>query len=328
MESQTSLPVAPSAKVFVGNLSFRTTDQDLQVLFKDCGEIKAGVVVTRGRRSLGYGFIEFGKLDDAARSVDTMNGKEFMGRALKVELAKDPNDRPSFERTPPEPKQNRKPAENPIPQPPRNPQAINLQPPQQPQEAGPAKRRRNNRRRRGGNTGAPQDPSQPVLPTQPQQLRPPRQPRQPNPPAAPIQNPGDAPKQLKPPKQPRQPRNPPREKVMSKTTLFVANLPFSVDEALLISLFGGFNVKSAHIVRTRSGRSRGYGFVVFENEADQLKALEAKNGTEVTGSGGEPRKLNVSISSSVPPDPTAPAQTPTVAQTQVAPAPVQPAGTQ
>jgi len=86
---------------------------------------------------------------------------------------------------------------------------------------------------------------------------------------------------------------------MSKNTLFVANLPFSVDEGALGAVFTGLNMKSAHIVKTRNGRSRGYGFVVFESEADQLQALKTKNEQSVQGPIGEPRNITLSISSSV-----------------------------
>jgi len=95
---------------------------------------------------------------------------------------------------------------------------------------------------------------------------------------------------------------------MSKTTLFVANLPFSIDDEALARLFDG--CKSAHIVKTRSNRSRGYGFVVLENEEQQLKALETRNGTLVPGQVGDPRAIVLSISSSVassPEDASAPA---------------------
>jgi RNA recognition motif-containing protein len=306
MEPQTT-PATPLAKVFVGNLSFRTTDQELQGLFKDCGEIKAGVVVTRGRRSLGYGFIEFAKLEDAVRSVETINGKDFQGRIVKVELAQDPNERPSFERNRGQQQANsgavpkaqapRQSLEFPLnPQPPQRNVQPDSQFPQSQQELGPAKRRRNNRRRRGGNRNS-DGPDQVVQQGFP---LPPRQPA--NPPA--TQNPGTPQQQQpKPPRQPRQPRPPrtppvQREKILSQTTLFVANLPFSVDEQALKAIFSDLNVKSAHIVQTRSGRSRGYGFVVFENQADQLRALEAKNNQEVKGPIGDARKITVSISSS------------------------------
>jgi len=102
--------------------------------------------------------------------------------------------------------------------------------------------------------------------------------------------------------------NPPikKEKVLSTTTLFVANLPFSVDDAALLKIFEGFAPQSAHVVRTHSGRSRGYGFVVFVGEKEQLAALNGKNGTSVEGTKNTPtgpvqevRSIAISISSSV-----------------------------
>jgi RNA recognition motif-containing protein len=61
----------------------------------------------------------------------------------------------------------------------------------------------------------------------------------------------------------------------STTTLFVANLPFSVDDAGLTDVFKGFNIKKAHVVRKRNSRSKGFGFVEFNSQEDQQKALAA-----------------------------------------------------
>jgi len=57
--------------------------------------------------------------------------------------------------------------------------------------------------------------------------------------------------------------------------LFVANLPFSVDDAGLLDIFKEFNASKAHVVRKRNNRSKGFGFVEFTNAADQEKALAA-----------------------------------------------------
>jgi len=92
-------------------------------------------------------------------------------------------------------------------------------------------------------------------------------------------------------------KNPPKDKVPSKTTLFVANLPFSVDDEQLKTIFAGTNLKDAHVVHTRNGRSRGYGFVEFQNETDQLNALMVKNKMEVEGNKGK-REISVTISNS------------------------------
>jgi RNA recognition motif-containing protein len=65
-----------------------------------------------------------------------------------------------------------------------------------------------------------------------------------------------------------------------KTTLFVANLPFKMDDDQFAKVFkdAALAYKSAHVVKNqRSGRSKGFGFVEFENEQDQQKALAAVN---------------------------------------------------
>jgi RNA recognition motif-containing protein len=74
----------------------------------------------------------------------------------------------------------------------------------------------------------------------------------------------------------------------SKTTVFVANLPFVVDDEGLLQIFEGCNVKEAHVVRRINGRSKGYGFVEFHNEQEQLHAIQTVDRTEV-----ESRELTV-----------------------------------
>jgi RNA recognition motif-containing protein len=89
--------------------------------------------------------------------------------------------------------------------------------------------------------------------------------------------------------------------------LFVANLPFSVDDAQLLKAFADTKAKAAHVVCTRTGRSRGYGFVEFDSETDQLDALKIANGKEIAGEKSN-RAISVTISNSPPPAPaTAPA---------------------
>jgi len=78
-----------TCKVFVGNLAFQTTDQALAEAFQDCGKVKSGVVITRGRRSLGYGFVEFEAPESALEAVKSKNNALFKDRTLKVELASD-----------------------------------------------------------------------------------------------------------------------------------------------------------------------------------------------------------------------------------------------
>lgn len=61
----------------------------------------------------------------------------------------------------------------------------------------------------------------------------------------------------------------------SKTVVFVANLPFSIDDDGLKEIFKDYDVASAHVVRRRGGgRSKGFGFVTLANEEEQKKALD------------------------------------------------------
>jgi len=71
----------------------------------------------------------------------------------------------------------------------------------------------------------------------------------------------------------------------SQTTLFVANLPFSLDDDAFAKVLKEQNLafKSAHVVKKKSGRSKGFGFVEFDNQGDQQKALAAINNKQVEG---------------------------------------------
>ncbi len=82
-------------KLYVGNLSFDTTDQELQAAFAEHGEVVSATVV-RDRdtdRSRGFGFVEFAQEADAQTAKEAMNGKELGGRALKVDEARAPKER-------------------------------------------------------------------------------------------------------------------------------------------------------------------------------------------------------------------------------------------
>ena len=92
----------------------------------------------------------------------------------------------------------------------------------------------------------------------------------------------------------------PRQRTLSKTTLFVTNLPYSVEDKELGDFFGEFQVKKAYVVRRPNNRSKGFGFVEFENETDQQKALEKFNHQSLQG-----RELIIRIAFFEPPvDPT------------------------
>jgi len=66
----------------------------------------------------------------------------------------------------------------------------------------------------------------------------------------------------------------------SKTIVFVANLPFSITDEGLKDIFKDYNVTTAHVVRRRGGRSKGFGFVELADEEEQQKALEGLKGVK------------------------------------------------
>jgi RNA recognition motif-containing protein len=76
-------------KLFIGGLSFSTTDERLRELFATAGTVESAAVVTDRDtgRSRGFGFVEMSTAEEAAEAVKKFNGQEVDGRTLKVELA-------------------------------------------------------------------------------------------------------------------------------------------------------------------------------------------------------------------------------------------------
>jgi cold-inducible RNA-binding protein len=79
-----------STKLYVGNLAFQTTSQELQELFATAGTVEsASVVEDRDTgRSRGFAFVEMSTKEEATSAIDQFNGKEVGGRELKVNEAK------------------------------------------------------------------------------------------------------------------------------------------------------------------------------------------------------------------------------------------------
>ena len=79
-----------SPRVYVGNLSYDVTEQDLQELFKGIGGVRnVEIVYNRStHRSKGYGFVEMLHMDEAVRAVEVLHDQPFMGRNLTVSGAK------------------------------------------------------------------------------------------------------------------------------------------------------------------------------------------------------------------------------------------------
>src|SRR5678815_3180172 len=82
--------ISMSTKLYVGNLAFQTTSQELQQLFGQAGTVQsASVVEDRDTgRSRGFAFVEMSSAEEATSAIAQFNGKEVGGRALKVNEAK------------------------------------------------------------------------------------------------------------------------------------------------------------------------------------------------------------------------------------------------
>jgi cold-inducible RNA-binding protein len=82
-------------KLYVGNLSFQTSSEDLQELFAQAGTVEsASVVEDRDTgRSRGFGFVEMSSKEEGQAAIQQLNGKEVGGRALTVNEAKPREDR-------------------------------------------------------------------------------------------------------------------------------------------------------------------------------------------------------------------------------------------
>src|ERR1043166_6731730 len=82
--------ISMSTKLYVGNLAFQTTSQELQQLFGQAGTVQsASVVEDRDTgRSRGFAFVEMSSEEEATSAIEQFNGKEVGGRALKVNEAK------------------------------------------------------------------------------------------------------------------------------------------------------------------------------------------------------------------------------------------------
>jgi len=257
-------------KVFVGNLAFTTKEPELAAAFQGAGKVIGANIITRGPRSLGYGFVEMDSEEDANKAVELMNKADLNGRQINVEVAK-PRDE-TKEKT---------------------------------QEEGAEKSQRKRRPRRRPEGGEKKEAA----------------------PRPTSENKEEESEEGEKRRRRRGPRvkRPVAEAVSreeSKTTLFVANLPFSLDDESFAKTVSelGLKPKAAHVVKKRNGRSKGYGFVEFENDEDQKKALEGLNGKTLEG-----RELSVKIAltEQPPKEGEAPATQPTQPVEKKTPAPAE-----
>jgi cold-inducible RNA-binding protein len=86
-----------SVKLYVGNLAFNTTEQDLQEQFSQYGQVSSASIITDRDtgRSRGFAFIELDSKESAQAAIQALNGTDLSGRALTVNEARPREDRDS-----------------------------------------------------------------------------------------------------------------------------------------------------------------------------------------------------------------------------------------
>ncbi|HJU53861.1 MAG TPA: RNA-binding protein, partial [Pyrinomonadaceae bacterium] len=84
-----------STKLYVGNLSFKTTSDELREHFSQAGTVESASVIEDREtgRSRGFGFVEMATAEDAQAAIEQFNGKDLNGRNLTVNEAKPKTDR-------------------------------------------------------------------------------------------------------------------------------------------------------------------------------------------------------------------------------------------
>jgi RNA recognition motif-containing protein len=85
-----------ATKIFVGKLSYNTTDDTLRALFEEHGTVESAQVVREREtnQSKGFGFVEMESAEAAQKAINMLDGKEFEGRMIVVNAARPREDRP------------------------------------------------------------------------------------------------------------------------------------------------------------------------------------------------------------------------------------------
>jgi len=299
------MAAAVPTKVFVGNLSFKTRDADLARAFEVVGKVTSANIITRGPRSLGYGFVELASEEEANKSIGQLNKSDLDGRQINVEIAR-PREQTGQDGASTDANAS---AGRPRPRR-RRPQAVGgavsaapasgdaagsgvpvaarprrIRKPRTDAPAGGASGAAGNSAGASGSASGNSGGASGGASGGEDGRRPARRGR-----GRRFGRFQRFRRQRTDDQQQQQPRIP------STTTLFVANLHYEVDNEGLAEIFKEYNPVKAYVVQTNSGRSRGFGFVEFANETDQQNALNGIDKKVVSD-----RPLSVKVSQVRPP---------------------------
>jgi len=81
-------------KLYVGNINFKTTEEDLKGLFSQHGNVVSAKIITDkfSGKSKGFGFVEMSTAEEATNAMNALKGAEFGGRQINVDLAREPRE--------------------------------------------------------------------------------------------------------------------------------------------------------------------------------------------------------------------------------------------
>jgi RNA recognition motif-containing protein len=82
--------------MYVSNLGFHTSEDELRQLFEKFGQVSSAKIITDRDtgRSRGFGFVEMNSNDEAEKAMSGLNGKEVEGRSISVSVAREKESRP------------------------------------------------------------------------------------------------------------------------------------------------------------------------------------------------------------------------------------------
>jgi RNA recognition motif-containing protein len=85
-------------KLYVGNLLYEISDEDLKGLFSQFGTVASATVIKfrDTGKSKGFGFVEMSNEEEAKKAIDSLNGQDFKGRRMIVSEARPPREGSSF----------------------------------------------------------------------------------------------------------------------------------------------------------------------------------------------------------------------------------------
>ncbi|KAJ1816344.1 hypothetical protein LPJ75_002054 [Coemansia sp. RSA 2598] len=272
-------------KVFVGNLPYKTNDEQLKAFFSDVGEVVEVRVIMRGTRSMGYGFVSFADLATVNKAVAAKDQAELEGRPLKVEVAQPPSKeageegsakasrrrqarRKADKKEATQETKEAKAAEKPA----KQSGAENSGEEAKSAKSGSGRRANGRRQRRFPKKDANPDSAATESPS----AEPKGESKSAGKAAARAAAKAAARASAKP----------------SDTVIYVGNLPYSTTDEELSKLFSDFSISSAHVVvAKKTNRHKGYGFVTLANAAEQLKVIERFSNNPIVVS---ERILNIS----------------------------------